>query len=124
MHAALYRKAGIQRVTTGTVNSAASFIALIRAGRFRGKRTRFTWVLLPDGSWRFSPMDEGTRVEARLLDRVSKHSVHANAAPHLTYAGVFQFDPETLTLIVDNDSGARVKLLCIARRLLSAKRIP
>ena len=109
MHAALYRKAGVQRVTTGTVGNAAEFIGLIRAGRFRGKRTRFTWVLLPDGSWRFSPMDEGTRVEARLLDRVSKHSVHANAAPDLTYAGVFQFDPETLTLIVDNDSGAHAQ---------------
>ena len=109
MHTALYRKAGIQRVTTGTVGSAAEFIALIRAGRFRGKRTRFTYVILPDGSWRFSPMDEGTRVEARLLDRVSKHSVHANAEPDLTYGGVFQFDPETLTLIVDNDSGAHTQ---------------
>jgi len=79
-------------------------LELINYGKLANDETTFfTYVLLEDGSWRFSHTGS-----TFLRDYVSKHAMHSNVSPFVVYAGEFhvrQEDNGSYTVVVDNNSG-------------------
>ncbi|KAJ9471340.1 hypothetical protein DIPPA_11132 [Diplonema papillatum] len=97
-HCTLYREKGVQRVTKGELQSPADLYGLVNHGRNRGEVIFFTYVIMPNGEWRFSWTGTGL-----LRDAVSKHCSHADVSEEVVFAGEFHLDGDTL--ILDNSSG-------------------
>jgi hypothetical protein len=98
-----------QLLTTKSIEieNGKEFLSLILKDK---QYIRFTYVVLPDGTFRFSETGihgEKHRKSQRRKDKISKHAIHARGAEHVIYAGEFyviQREGQPV-LVFDNNSG-------------------
>lgn len=114
IHNQLYSN-GVIKTETKKLLSGEDFLNLID-GEYKVKQDpRFTYVILPDGKFRFSRtehlsehLDTHHREEKeRVVNFFSKHACHANAAEKVLYAGEFEIlrINNQRTLVINNSSG-------------------
>lgn len=90
------------------VSGLASLHKLLQSYYAEYAATRYTYVIMPDSHMHFSVTSKDLAT-----DFLSKHALHAGAAPAVTYSGEFFFDRRsrratatgTPALVVDNNSG-------------------
>lgn len=102
-HAMFYRVSSGHHTEFFWLTTGAHFLELLGWGAVGWRQRVYTYVLLDAGLF-FS--ETGTSMSQ---DVVSKHAVHANAAPRVRCAGTFRVvvdaADESPVLVVDNDSG-------------------
>ena len=88
-------------IKEGEIHSGEELLKLINYGRTKeGKIILFTYVIV-NNYLRFSPTGK------LLKNMFSKHTIHSNCSPDVTYAGEFhvQKKEDKYILVIDNNSG-------------------